>query len=287
MAFTFDYPEDDSVKHHTLPNIPIGWRWDEPFAADILDFARLSYFRYADKTVSELCDLNKIQIDVGYLAMVANNRILEGISWASCWKIVFEYRENGILVMHNGGEVTEENHRSYEDIILITGVAECKQTYRDILNRIYSVLIDPSHDTLKQDIMNDLSNVTTDNAASLPYKMMGINSVPTEAKWHAEKAFVSADNLLSPLISNEGMKSKLSDLFFSRYIADHNNETHGIGCKLWNCLNIGPHTGYMPTEESFALIQKPEIQAELKRMFRIMFDNDRAAAKGIKECLEK
>lgn len=50
--------------------------------------------------------------------------------------------------MHNGGEVTEETHGSYEDIILITGVAECKQTYRDILNRIYSVLIDPSHDTL-------------------------------------------------------------------------------------------------------------------------------------------
>lgn len=34
----------------------------------------------------------------------------------------------------------------------------------------------------------------------------------------------------------------------------------------------------MPTEESFALIQKPEVQEELKRLYGIVFGNDRAVA---------
>lgn len=33
LAFGFDYPEDDGVSAHTIPNTPVGWRWDDGFMA--------------------------------------------------------------------------------------------------------------------------------------------------------------------------------------------------------------------------------------------------------------
>ena len=87
--------------------------------------------------------------------------------------------------------------------------------------------------------------------------------------------------------ARSSVKSRLADLFFKRYIADNNNETHGICWKIWNLLHVGPQTGYMPTEESFALIQKPEVQEELKRLWKLVFDNDRAVAAEIGKVLDE
>ena len=81
------------------------------------------------------------------------------------------------------------------------------------------------------------------------------------------------------------MKKRMADLFFHRYIADNNDETHGVCWKISRLLNVDPSTGYRPTEESFALIQKQEVQEEMKRLWKIVFDNDRAVAEGIREIL--
>lgn len=35
------------------------------------------------------------------------------------------------------------------------------------------------------------------------------------------------------------------------------------------------------------LIQQPEVQKEMKRLWRIVFDNDRAVAEGIRKVLEE
>ncbi len=51
-------------------------------------------------------------------------------------------------------------------------------------------------------------------------------------------------------------------------------------------ITIRPETRCMPTEESFALIQQPEIQEEMKRLCQVVFDNDRAVAAGIFEVLK-
>ena len=79
----------------------------------------------------------------------------------------------------------------------------------------------------------------------------------SKTRWYAAEAFCYRHNLLSSLTDDKALKSRLSELFFSWYIADNNNETHGIVRKIRGCLNVGPNTGYMPTEESFALIQNP------------------------------
>ncbi len=302
LAFGFDYPEDDSVDAHTIPNTPIGWRWDDVFLADIMDFAGLSFIRCKNKTVAEIRRIVKDSIDAGYPAMAANYSVYPNeMAWVSCWKIVSGYTDDGITVMNYGGEMSDETNGVYEDIIVITGEvnrtnAACRQAYFDVLKRIHAVLSDPSHFRLENEIMSDLSNVTPENAAMLSYKLMGINSVPIEARWHAAEAFTSKDNLLYSLVTSasadsveaNGLKAaaeKLSALFSKRYSAEGNNETHGIGWKIWACLNVGPQTGYLPTEESFKLIQQPDVQSEMKRLFKIVFDNDRAVADGIMEIL--
>ncbi len=303
LAFGFDYPEDDSVGAHSIPNIPVGWRWDDGFLADIMGFAGLSFIRCKSKTVAEIREIVKNSIDSGYPAMAANHSVYpDEMAWVSCWKIICGYTDDGITVMNYGGGISDETDGAYEDIIVITGEADrannadCKQTYFDILKRIHAVLSDPSHDALENEIMSDLSNVTPENAVMLSYKLMGINGVPIEARWHAAEAFTSKDNLLYSLVDSssadpsesnklKAAAEKLAELFFKRYSAEGNNETHGIGWKIWACLNVGPQTGYLPTEKSFQLIQQPDVQNELKRLYKIVFDNDRAVANGITEIL--
>ncbi len=303
LAFGFDYPEDDSVGAHTIPDTPVGWRWDNGFLADIMDFAGLSFTRCKNKTVAEIREIVKASIDAGYPAMAANHSVYpDEMAWVSCWKVVSGYTDDGITVMNYGGEISDEADGSYEDIIVITGEVNradrtaCRQAYIGVLRRIHAVLSDPSHDALENEIMSDLSNVTPENAAMLSYKLMGINGVPIEARWHAAEAFTSKDNLLYALVNSSSTDSadsdelktvaeKVSDLLFKRYFAEGNNETHGIGWKIWACLKVGPRTGYLPTEESFKLIQQPDVQRELKRLFKIVFDNDRAVADGIREIL--
>ena len=128
--------------------------------------------------------------------------------------------------------------------------------------------------------------MTPENAAFTACVMVGINGVPIETRWHAAEAFCSADNLLSSLTENVSVKKRLSDLLFKRYIENDNNETHGIGWKIWELLHVGPETGFMPTEESFELIQKSEVQDEMKQLWKIIFDNDRAVANEIQNILE-
>lgn len=286
LAFTFDYPEDDSVGFHTIPNTPIGWRWDEPFIANIMDFIGFSYKRAANKSISEIRELVKPLIDSGYPAMAANysNSDYEK-SWNSVWSVICGYTENGILVMRYGGDIVEETDGTYEDILFLTGEAERKQTYNDILKRIHIILADPSHDALEAEIMNNLLHVTPENAAELSYKMMGINGVPIETRWHAAEAFISCDNLLSDLCDDEELQGRLSDLFLTRYIESNGRETHGIGWKIWECLGVGPNTGYMPTEESFMLIQKKEVQEELMKLYKIVFENDRIVSGELEKYL--
>lgn len=285
-AFTFDYPEDDSVAYHTMPGIPLGWRWEEPFVADLADFAGLSYERYTAQSVSEMLDAIRKSVDSGYTALVADHgQWKEASEWARCWNVVCGYTDDGLLVMRPGGEIAEERGGTHEDWIVFTGRARRKQTYRDILEKICAVLSDQSHDSLEQLIDESLSDVTPENAEKLAHMTMGINGVPIESRWHAAEAFCSCDNLLSGMTEDEALKSRLCELFFKRYIANDSGETHGTGWKIWGALGVGPATGYMPTDESYALIQRPEVQAEMKRLFQIVFANDRAVADGIRAAL--
>ena len=287
VAFTYDYPEDDTVGFHTYPDAPIGWRWNEPFIADLFDFAGFTYERFAHRTVAEMTPLLRKTLDDGFTALVANTGQWEHeMDWLFAWQVVCGYTENGILLMQYGGNIVEITQGEWDDWILITGKTQRKKSIRDILTKIHSVLTHPSHDALQKELEQDLENVTPENAVGMAFKFMGINGVPIETRWHAAEAMISRDNLISALWDNEAQKQVLRDLFFDRYIHDNHNETHGIGWKIWGTLNVGPHTQYLPSEESFALIQKPEVRKELKDLFAVVFENDRIVAENIAKMLQ-
>lgn len=295
-AFTFDYPEDDSVEYHTFPEISAGWRWDEPFVSDAADFVGLNYVRYRDKTCGELYGELKSAIDSGCTALAADysdDKWSPDDLWQRCWSVVCGYDDDGgkiELMQYGGGKVSEGGDVRHRDWIIFTGKAGRRQNLRGVLRLIYSVLTDPSHDRLEAEIYKTLDCVTPENAAEAAWTLMGINGVFIESRWHSAEAMCSKDNLIASIPDGGvGAESKntLAELFFSRYIADNNNETHGIGWKIWGELGVGPHSGYMPNEESYRLIQQKEVREELKRLFRIVFDNDRAVGEGIMEVLKK
>lgn len=287
MAFGFDYPEDDSADFHTIPGIETGWRWEESFLSNLMDFAGLSYKRYSHKSASDMQEALRLAIDNGYPALCADTEELtEDGAWSCCWNVVYGYTREGICVMHHGGQTFTETDTEYNDWILITGKATRRQTYRDVLERIYRVLTDPSHDALEQKIYEELSSVTKENAQEISCKIMKMNRVLIEGRAYAGEVFCSCDNLLCALTDDQALKNRLKELFFSRYIKNDNGETHGTGWKIWHTLQAGPQTGYLPVEASFALIRQKKVQDELRRLFQIVFENDRLVAKGLKEVLD-
>ncbi len=289
LAFTFDYPEDDSVPCHTMPGISTGWRWEDPFVSTLMDFAGLRWQRCRCQPVTGLYHPICRAIDNGCTALAANYRHwdpdADPNAWEHCWDVIYGYTDDGLCVMHHGGDCAVVTDGTYDDCIIITGRSQRQQSFRDVLERICAILTDPSHDVLERELYAELSAVTPEAAVGLAHKLMAINGVPIETRWHAAEAFVSRDNLLSALIGDTPCADRLRQLFFSRYIADNSNETHGTGWKIWGALEFGPGTGYQLSQRSFELLQQPEVQAELQRLFRIVFDNDRAVAAELQAVL--
>jgi len=194
LAFTFDYPEDDNVSFHTLPNIPVGWRWEEPFVSDLMSFAGLAYTRYVSRSILDMRNILLSAIDAGYPALCANHGPWKDeAEWARCWNIVCGYTDEGLLLMRHGGQVVVETDSLYDDWIVITGHIERKASYHSLLEKIAAILSHSSHDALEREIMEDLGRVTPENAVSTVFKMLGINGVPIEARWHAAEASIYVD----------------------------------------------------------------------------------------------
>ncbi len=87
------------------------------------------------------------------------------------------------------------------------------------------------------------------------------------------------------MTDNEGVRKKLEQIFFS-YIADNGDETHGVCWKIWGLLGVGPETGYAIPANVAELVMRPENRAELKRLFSLVFHNDRTVLKALREASE-
>jgi hypothetical protein len=157
----------------------------------------------------------------------------------------------------------------FKDAVIITEKCGPTITIRDILDRMILTLSHPAHAKLEADIMACIENVTADNAAASAQWLLDIVSFPIEARWHA------AESSLNHLIDNKAVNDKLF-LLIRQYVFDSElDATHGTCWKIWAQLGVGPRTGYKLTDESPHLLLKPVTQAELKRLFAIVFENDR------------
>ncbi len=282
LAFGFDYPQDDTVEPHSLPGYPAGWRWDDGYIDFLMRFAGATWKRYG-RTANPDSVLTALRqsIDSGIPALVRLEDELE-------WRIVSGCSENTLTGERPGHRAFRCSDWQNEliDLIVITGRAPRSVSYREVLERIENVLAYPEHDAVLKAIDSALEHVTEENAMDAAYMLTGITGVFIEARWHAGEAFSSRENLLSALCDDENIRASLADLFFSRYIQDGNQETHGLGWKIWELLGVGPKTGYQPTALSQERLMNPETRAELKRLFHKVFDNDRAVLAGIRGILK-
>ncbi len=282
LAFGFDYPWDDSVNPHTLPGFSNRWRWDDGFINALARFAGFSYLRFdGTSTQEEVLFAMKNSMDNGFPTLLRLENEME-------WILAVGYDENTIFGLDSKSHALPDNwHSVMRDAIVITGSTAPEMSYKELLERIASAMSYDVHTELESMIMNALDNVTVENAMDTAGMMNAINGVLVEARWHAEEAFCGEDNLLFNICENKEIHGRLRDTFFARYTMDGNNETHGIGWKIWGVIGVGPKTGYNITPQSADLILQKETQETLKRLFAQVFENDRAVCAEIQACLEQ
>lgn len=282
LAFGFDYPWDDSVNPHTLPGFSNGWRWDNDFINALSRFAGFSYLRF-DGTSAQEEVLSKIKssLDNGFPTLLRLENETE-------WILAVGYDEDAIFGLNSQFHALPDKWYSVmRDAIVITGNTAPDMTCKELLERIVSALSYDEHTKLEGVIMDVLDNVMVENAMDTAGMICAINGILVEARWHAAEAFCGADNLLCKICTNKEIHSRLRDTFFARYTMEGNDETHGIGWKIWGAIGVGPKTGYNITPQSADLILQKETQETLKRLFAKVFENDRAVCAEIQSCLEQ
>ena len=282
LAFGFDYPWDDTVNPHSLPGFSNGWRWDNSFVDALARFAGFSYLRFnSTNSQEEVLSAMKKFLDIGFPTLLRLENEMK-------WILAVGYDADTIYGLDSQFHALSDNRLSMlRDAIIITGNTTPGMSYKELLELIASALSYDRHTALESVIMNALDHVTIENAPDTACLLCGINSVPIEARWHAAEAFCGRENLLSNICTNKEIHNRLSDIFFARYIMDGNDETHGIGWKIWSALGVGPETKYSVTRQSAALILQKDTQETLKRLFAKMFENDRAVCSEIRDCLKQ
>lgn len=280
LAFGFDYPWDDTVAPHSLPGFPNGWRWDEDFVDALARFAGFSYLRFDGASPQEeVLSAMKRSIDAGFPTLL---RLEDEMAWL----LAVGYDGEMVYALDSQLHALSDDWKSsLRDALVITGNTPPSMPYREFLERVVSALSYEEHGALEGAILHALDHVTEENAMDTAAMMCGINSVPIEARWHAAEAFAGDKNLINDICTNKEIQNRLGDIFLARYIANDNDETHGIGWKIWGALGVGSETGYQITQQSAALILQKETQETLKTLFAKIFENDRAVCAELQACL--
>lgn len=281
LAFGFDYPWDDTVEPHTLPGFHRGWRWDGGFVDGLARFAGFAYSRFDGTAPGEALSCIKSSIDAGLPSLL---RLGEGPEWL----MAAGYDGDTIYALGSRlGPLPDGWQSGLSDAVVITGVREPEMSYRELLERIAAALSYSEHEALEGVIMDALSSVTEENAMDTAGMLCGIDGVLVEARWHAGEAFAGEGNLLWGICPDIETHRRLGEVFFDRYIKEGNDETHGIGWRIWEALGVGPETGYGITPKSAELVLREGTREALRRLFARVFENDRAVCAEVRACLEK
>ena len=161
--------------------------------------------------------------------------------------------------------------------VVITGTCPKTIGFSDILSRLIKTLSHPNHAKLESELNARLEAVTASNASETAQWLLDIVGFPIEARWHA------ADSSLNRLSGNK----KIDDTLFKiirQYVFDNElDATHGTCWKIWALLGTGPRTNYRLPENAAELLLKEGTTAELKRLFGIVFANDRFVLDVLRE----
>ncbi|MFR3483577.1 MAG: hypothetical protein ACLTXL_08850 [Clostridia bacterium] len=232
IAFGFEYPWDDM--EHSLPGFRNGWRWDDDYLEYVMGFAGVTWKRL-DRSAEK-------QDILGAIAEAIDNGlpVLARLGGEFDWQLITGYEGETLLGLDSHMKTLESHGVSYRkegifaadswyetlrDAVILTGRCQRRVTYGEILEKIVMALSYPKHDSVEQSINESLDSVTADNAHDIAFFVAGINGVLIETRWHAAEAFCCRESILNALCTDDELRVQLSDLFFTRYIKDHSDET--------------------------------------------------------------
>ncbi|MCL2512318.1 MAG: hypothetical protein FWF08_00330 [Oscillospiraceae bacterium] len=285
VSFGWAWPELDS-DYHTIENAGARWRWPDEFIGFIMGHAGLAWRRLSkDAGQDSIYQAITASVDAGF-------PVIMKLGAGQDWHVVTGYEDDILyaLCYKKDKPFTMPNwFNIFEDAIIITGRSEPSVTLPDILRRITAVLEHPAHAKLEKEVNRRIDQMTKDNMTATAEWLNGIASFPIEARWHAAETFTSGENAVNGILrmtDNKAVKELFGRIFFS-YIADNNDETHGILWKVWGLLGVGPKTHYsLPGKRKvIKLLSRHDTGNELKRLFAIVFHNDREVLKFLREAL--
>lgn len=287
VSFGWAWPEENEP-YQTIPGGGAGWNWPDAFIDSIMAVAGLTWRRLSGRMDSEtIYQAVTGSIDRGCPVMV---RLREGTDWqvitGYCGHDLYgldSYRHTLSDISHYTGDglfVTAD--WAFEDAIVITGCRAPTVTLADILAVIIRTLSHPTHAELERDLMRRIEQITPDNAYDTARWLNRMAGFPIEARWHAAESLCYKRSAITRLTNDDTIKDRLSELFFNRYIADNNDETHGVCWKIWSLLSVGPQTDYKITPDAGGALLCADTQKELKHLFSIVFENDRAVLSGLR-----
>ena len=300
VNFGWAWPEDES-ECHTIPGAGSTWRWPDEFIGFIMDYAGLDWRRIKRSAPKEeILQAIIASIDRGFPALI---KLGDGPDWhvitgydgdvlygldshnhfdASVHPVVQPdwYTDDGLCVL-------SQWYEPFEDAIILTGRRAPSVTLKEILQKIIPILEHPAHTRLEADLSRRIDEINPDNAQETAIWLNNVAGFPIEARWHAAESFISGESTtygLNRLTGDEAMK-KLFWQLFVRYIANDSDETHGVLWKVWAQLGVGPETGYAVPANAGELILQPEARVELRRLFGLVFKNDRNVLDALSEAL--
>jgi len=274
FGFGWDWPENDS-EYQVISGWEKGRNWPDEFFGFVFGFAGLSWKRISKNAgMDAVFAAIKTSIDTG-LPVLAQ--------FGLDWRVITGYDDAEIIAIGyklGAANLFPEWFDAFDDAVIITGRAEQSVNYSSILDRMIQTLAHPAHAKLEKDLMTKLDGITADNVQEAAEWLLDKVGFPIEARWHA------ADSELYILCENKTAKDKIFGMIRQYVFDGEHDATHGTCWKIWAQLSVDPKTNYALPPDAGELLLKPETQAELKRLFAIVFENDRVVLGLLREAAE-
>lgn len=263
VSLGWDWPENDSP-YQVIPGWEKGWCWPDEFFRFVFGYAGLSWQR-----LSKGAEKGKI---LAALRASINAGLPALLRLGMDWHVIAGFDGDALIGLGYGSKETAVLpgwFNSFEDGILITGCSPRTAILRDVLGRMIRTLEHPAHARLEWDVMRRIDAVSSANALETVCWLGPIAGFPPEARWHA------ADSPLQWLTDDAAVRQKLFGMTRQYVFDDELDATHGISNKLCRMLTLGHAKGYAVLPEAAERIMDAEFRTKLKRLFSILFKNDR------------
>lgn len=259
---------------------PFNERYDaDAFSETALDRLSLALhaagYRYEswNKNAGEQAPYDRIKQSVG-----EGQPVLIKLGKGDVWAVITGYDEKRslpyLMKARHAPQVNRDWYENLGKIVFITNRYESDFTLSEALNHMVRHLNTDGRNRLEQKVYRMLE--TERDGKKLGMWLNRLNGFAIENRWHASECYL---NTFMPASDDNAYRKLLSEA------ADLHLRFHDQAWKVWGLLGVSPQTGYRLPADVNELAMKADVRAELKSLFRELFDLDRRVSCLLRECL--